>query len=175
MVNWDAVGAIAESLGALGVIATLVYLGAQIRQNTATVRAASRHDIADGYRTINRLLLDPRVARAFSNGLSCYPDLPFEERSLFNTLMGEQSTFFQGVYALHESGNLSDDYYVSYRDWTASLLATPGGRAFHDAVKDQWPVGVTSELDDRLALGDLWDPRDHDGFRLDEARATKHL
>ena len=31
--NWDAIGAIAELLGAIGVIASLVYLGSQIRQS----------------------------------------------------------------------------------------------------------------------------------------------
>jgi hypothetical protein len=31
--NWDAIGAIAELLGAVGVIASLVYLATQIRQS----------------------------------------------------------------------------------------------------------------------------------------------
>ena len=39
--NWDALGAIAELLGALGVIATLVYLSFQIRQNTSAMRGQS--------------------------------------------------------------------------------------------------------------------------------------
>ncbi len=38
--NWDAIGAIAELLGAIGVIGSLVYLATQIRQNTTTVRAS---------------------------------------------------------------------------------------------------------------------------------------
>jgi hypothetical protein len=33
--NWEAIGAIGEVLGALAVIVTLVYLAVQIRQNTA--------------------------------------------------------------------------------------------------------------------------------------------
>ncbi len=33
--NWDAIGAIAELLGAIGVIASLVYLAAQIRKSPA--------------------------------------------------------------------------------------------------------------------------------------------
>ena len=37
--NWDAIGAIAELLGAAGVVASLIYLGVQIRQNTRTERA----------------------------------------------------------------------------------------------------------------------------------------
>lgn len=36
--NWDALGAIGEMLGAIGVIATLLYLSVQIRQNTRAIR-----------------------------------------------------------------------------------------------------------------------------------------
>jgi hypothetical protein len=36
-VNWEAVGAIAEALGAIGVIATLVYLSVQVRQNSREI------------------------------------------------------------------------------------------------------------------------------------------
>ena len=35
--NWEAVGAIAEAFGAIGVIATLVYLSAQVRQNSRDI------------------------------------------------------------------------------------------------------------------------------------------
>jgi hypothetical protein len=35
--NWEALGAIAEALGAVGVIATLVYLASQIRQNSREI------------------------------------------------------------------------------------------------------------------------------------------
>lgn len=31
--NWDAIGALAESIGAIGVMATLAYLAIQVRQS----------------------------------------------------------------------------------------------------------------------------------------------
>ena len=39
--NWDALGAIGEIVGALGVIATLAYLAVQVRQNTGAIRGAT--------------------------------------------------------------------------------------------------------------------------------------
>jgi hypothetical protein len=39
--NWDAIGAIAELLGAVGVIASLIYLGIQIRSNTRAAKVAA--------------------------------------------------------------------------------------------------------------------------------------
>jgi hypothetical protein len=43
--NWDAIGAVAELLGAAGVIVSLGYLAIQIRQNTAALRG-NAHEVA---------------------------------------------------------------------------------------------------------------------------------
>ena len=39
--NWESIGAIGEVLGAIGVIATLLYLSVQIRQNTRAMHGAT--------------------------------------------------------------------------------------------------------------------------------------
>ena len=38
--NWEAIAAVAELLGALGVIASLVYLAGQVRSNASRARQA---------------------------------------------------------------------------------------------------------------------------------------
>ena len=50
--NWEAIGAIGEILGAGGVIATLAYLAVQIRQNTKMARAATRQELAGQMQTL---------------------------------------------------------------------------------------------------------------------------
>ncbi len=44
--NWDAIGAIGEVVGAVGVIVSLLYLALQIRQNSNVVRSATRQAIS---------------------------------------------------------------------------------------------------------------------------------
>ena len=44
--NWEAIAAIGEAVGALGVILTLVYLAVQIRQNTNSIDESRRIAIA---------------------------------------------------------------------------------------------------------------------------------
>ena len=39
--NWDAIGAVGEVGGAIGVVVTLIYLAGQLRQNTNALRSAS--------------------------------------------------------------------------------------------------------------------------------------
>ena len=45
--NWEAIGALGETVGALAVLVTLVYLAMQIRQNTKTVQAAKTEVFTD--------------------------------------------------------------------------------------------------------------------------------
>ena len=45
--NWEAIGAIGEVLGAVGVIASLIYLAIQVRQNTRSVEAATYQSVAE--------------------------------------------------------------------------------------------------------------------------------
>ena len=46
--NWDAIGAVGEVLGALAVVLTLAYLAIQIRQNTAIAKMAAMQNIIQG-------------------------------------------------------------------------------------------------------------------------------
>ena len=39
--NWEAIGAIAEALGAIGVISTVVYIALQIRHNSEAVQGST--------------------------------------------------------------------------------------------------------------------------------------
>ncbi len=49
--NWDAIGAIAELLGAVGVIASLVYLATQIRQSREQMSQNTKAIRASGYQS----------------------------------------------------------------------------------------------------------------------------
>ena len=46
--NWEAIGAVGEVAGAIGVIVTLAFLATQIRQNTTVAKATTRRTLADG-------------------------------------------------------------------------------------------------------------------------------
>ena len=55
-VNWDAIGAVGEILGAVAVFMSLVYLGVQIRANTTSMNTASRQAVANEFRDWIRLV-----------------------------------------------------------------------------------------------------------------------
>jgi len=73
--NWDAIGAIAELLGAVGVIASLVYLATQIRQSREQLSQTPRAMRADTYQQFYRGFNDD-LWRAWTVKLQIEPDHP---------------------------------------------------------------------------------------------------
>ena len=151
-------GNFGEFLGAIAVVVTLGYLVVQIKQNTSALRATSRLQIASGYRENNRLLADGNVARAYTVGLGHFPDMSFEERSLFSMYMNDFGVFIQGALALHEEGQLEDATYKGYLDSFCSSLATPGGSAWWHEVRPFYLKRMVDVVDQRLVQGGLPTP-----------------
>lgn len=61
--NWDAIGAIEEIIGALAVVISLVYLATQIRQNNKLAQAHTRHEVTNAAVVGGKLLAEsPDIA-----------------------------------------------------------------------------------------------------------------
>jgi hypothetical protein len=68
--NWDAVGAIGEIAGALAVIITLVYLSAQVRQNTRASRLAAIQAASENSSRFSELIAaDPELSELVWRGM----------------------------------------------------------------------------------------------------------
>ncbi len=79
--NWDAIGAIAEALGALGVILTLIYLIRQIKQNTAATRSSAAASYSQASMSIANLLSrDVETNTLFYEYLDGSQNLAFAEK-----------------------------------------------------------------------------------------------
>jgi len=76
-VDWNAIGAIGEVVGATGVIATLIYLSVQIRQNTKAVRGAALDAVTE--RKQFELKWSSEIAGAFRKSVENPDALTHEE------------------------------------------------------------------------------------------------
>jgi hypothetical protein len=160
-------GSLGELIAAIATIATLFYLAIQIRQNTTSVRATSRLEIASGWRAHNRLTLDANARRTYAEGLNRYPEMPFDERGLFSMLLADHAVFFQGTFALYEEGQLDEQTYQDYLTWFACQVATPGGRAWWEEGSRFLVKGAAAAVDAKLAGGGLPDITQLAQFRPD--------
>ena len=157
--NWEAIATFSEVIGAAGIIVTLVYLAIQIRSNTTSTIASSRWAIANGYREILNLSLDPENADAFREGLWEYRSMPYERQIKFGILMANETQFFQAVFAQYEAGQLDAATNDAYLQWFSGLVATPGGGQWWEDTRRVFVSTMVAEIDRRVKEGGLPDPR----------------
>ena len=118
--DWDAIGALAEAVGALAVIITLVYLTVQLRQNTKAIEhSTSRGVLDDANQWQYKIIENPELTELYMAGmrgdeLSSSDRLRFS--LLMNTLFGHWGHAFEaGNFELVNTSNI------------AGVLSHPGG------------------------------------------------
>ena len=77
---------ISQTLGSAAVVASLVFVGVQIRQNTKATRAASHHAVSEALNQVNLLWArNSEVSRIWLSGLHDRSALTPEERWRFDS------------------------------------------------------------------------------------------
>jgi hypothetical protein len=107
--NWDAVGAIGEIVGALAVVISLVYLASQIRTQNRESRAASVHQVIEGYRSSIAALHEPEMADIWVAGIADFDSLAPAQRLRFVVYMTVALRSFEDAYFQWREGRLETD------------------------------------------------------------------
>lgn len=95
MINWEAVGAIAELVGALGVIVSLIYLAKQIKGNSDTIDQNTRAVLSSTETSSNDQVIeimktqiqDPQFAEVAHKGHADLASLDRIERARYSLLL----------------------------------------------------------------------------------------
>jgi hypothetical protein len=85
--SWDAIGAIGDFVGGVGVIVTLGYLAVQIRQNTRAQRYESHVRSRTLIAEFQKLQTNPATADIWLRGMRDPNDLTAEELWAFHNLL----------------------------------------------------------------------------------------
>jgi hypothetical protein len=129
--NWEAIGAIGEILGAVGVIATLAYLAVQIRQNTKMARAATRQELAGQMQT---LASDLVTVEGIASILQDHFDGKELKSSDYLRLLARafrDFRFWDNAYFQYSEGLLTDDEWRGLRENLKAILQI-------EAYRDYW-------------------------------------
>jgi hypothetical protein len=63
-VNWDAIGALGEILGAIAVLTTVAYLAIQVRRSNELSQFSSSRDLLNQFNELNRIVATDSTLRA---------------------------------------------------------------------------------------------------------------
>ncbi len=132
--NWEAIGALAEFLGAVAVVTSLVYLGRQIHQANAQSRADARYSFLDAYGQISLAIGGNKdLASVFRRGMQGL-ELDEDEAIQFFVCCGQYLNMWSVLFDLHVERQLPDTQWTVIRKDIITLLSTPGCRAFWNDV-----------------------------------------
>ena len=98
--------ALAEIIGAVAVVASLIYLAVQVRQNThelsmslkSTELAAFERNVESGIRIREMFILNPEILALYARGSEAYTNLDKEEELRFDMALRNVFSALQGAY-----------------------------------------------------------------------------
>ena len=125
--NWEAIGAIGEVVGAAGVIITLGYLAIQIRQNTASHRASTYQAMTEASASFNDLLAsNADLARILLTGANDLRSLAPEERYRFGFALLAVLRRGENIWRQTRQNVLSNEDWKGISYNTIFLMSQPG-------------------------------------------------
>ena len=115
--NWEAIGAIAELVGGIGVIASLVYLATQIRQNTKWLRSTVLESAGTRSSEIARnAASDASLSRLMRASLSGTAPMDPDERYRFELYLLSAMRHYEISHSHFNDGLLNPDQFAGLRE-----------------------------------------------------------
>jgi hypothetical protein len=131
--NWEAIGAVGEILGAAGVIITLVYLAGQLRQNTRALRSESYqhwNEVASSYA---QFTAQYAVELSEIEELSSLDQLTPEQQKIMGMWGLLATNQAETAFLQHRAGTLDNDVFEArVRAYVGFFVETNLGR-------ESWP------------------------------------
>jgi hypothetical protein len=97
--NWEMISAIGQMLGAIGVIISIVYLAAQIRNQNKESQRAAMNALTTHWSDLNRTLVEnPEMAALWLRALRSFDDLDAKSKLRFGAHLGRLLRFADSLY-----------------------------------------------------------------------------
>lgn len=144
----QALAYIGEFVGAVGVIASLLYLAIQVKQAQRVARAENVREAQAAYSQVFRMLAeDGEVARIYETGCEDPDRLDPVELARFSHMLLLQFLAFVEIHTAFESGLMDAELYERWRGALAGHLQTPGGSRWWATARTQVKSDVVRSLE----------------------------
>ncbi len=158
--NLESFGNVGEFIGGLAVIATLVYLAVQIRQNTITTRMSTLHASMDSTQNIFDVpARDAELTRIIRVGLRDPSQLTEDENARLNWWVSLVLRAMENTFVQHQAGMLDEQSWIARAHSMSNFISAP-------AVIEIWrPVSLDYREDFRDWISSVLDQKKNTTFR----------
>jgi hypothetical protein len=130
--------AIGSFVSGIAVLASLIFVGFQLRQNTRAIRAEASQAHAQNWQQITMQFAgSTEVARVWRLGLTELDSLTDDERVQFYGFAGATLRFFEGARLQWRHGQLDEEHWHNVVKTATDFAASPGFKTYW-AVRHHW-------------------------------------
>jgi hypothetical protein len=139
---------LAEIIAAVAVVVSLVYVGRELKSNTAAVRAESLQGVADASgQLLSTVAADSVLSRIRQVGNRDLAQLNEAEAYRYGILLRQSLFTLQNVYFQHELGVLDRRVWEGYQRVVCELWSNPGVRATWELHRQALDPGFASMVE----------------------------
>ena len=147
--NWDAIGALGEIIGAAAVFISLLYLAIQIRQSTTLARTQYHTNSVSIFAPFSDWKsANPRV---FREGMTDFESLNADDRVNLDSILTLFVLTFKDVLEAHERGFVDRETYLAWENYIGTNLAMPGGQVWRSQARNIFIEKVQAAVDASIA------------------------
>ena len=149
--NWNAIGAIGENVGAFAVVISVLYLAYQVKQNTRHSQAFTQREIIrDIHQHQAQIREDPNLLR---RGFSEFDQLTGDEKLVVNTYLNEVVSTFESTLRLNTAGLVDPVIFAGHRGFLLAMLQSPGGKQWWTEIKTLFSADIRDYIDTQIDGG----------------------
>jgi hypothetical protein len=151
MVNWDAVGAVGEILGAAAVIISLVYVGHQVKHNTSAIRSAAANDASVSMQAWYLQMGGNRQAGdMWFNAMTSPEPLPTNDEFQFLMMMHAALLGMQNSFLLSREGTIDPEFREAITMAIVAVKDLPGMDRYWRQRREFFHSGFAEYVDGLL-------------------------
>lgn len=125
--DWTVISAVAETIAAFGVVGSLIFVGFQVRQNSAGLRhAAVQAHVAEFQSIFSSIIDSGEMAKIWHEGFAHPEKLEGPDLLRFNGLGNKFMRTYQGMHWQWREGGLDDALFASMSAFLKDLAMAPG-------------------------------------------------
>src|SRR5215467_6023499 len=130
-VNWEAISAIGQIVGALAVVISLIYVATEVRSSARATREASMRSVSESYtRWIQQLSAHPELRELYYRGIHDFESLEGADLVGFSVLMLEAFRLNEEIYHQRSEGLFGPRLWRGFEVSFPELNAYPGVQAW---------------------------------------------
>lgn len=120
--NWDAIGAVGEIIGALAVVASLVYLAVQIRSQNTQAKLTALQEMSRELRGTTAMFATENISEIFVRANKDYDSISDAESVQLIVLTTNLFRAWENAFLENRDGHLDDEFWEALsRDYTQTM------------------------------------------------------